>query len=100
MALERLNRDPDIYGENAAHFDTARHLDANENIAPGPPDAKEGRVSYGFGRRLCGVGKYVVNDSLFINIATLLWTSKIERKKAPSGQLFPLNGFADYGIVV
>jgi len=43
-----LNRDPDIYGENAAHFDPALHLDSNENNAPGPPDSKEGRVSYGF----------------------------------------------------
>ena len=49
--------------------------------------------------RLC-VGKYVANDSLFINIATLLWASKIERKKDPSGQLLPLDGFVDHGIVV
>src|SRR5216683_1050141 len=44
-----MNRDPEIYGENAAHFVPARHLDANGDIAPGPSDTKEdGHVSYGF----------------------------------------------------
>jgi len=97
-----LNRDPEVYGENATHFDPARHLDANGDIAPGPPDAKEtGHVTYGFGRRLC-VGRYVANDSLFISIAILLWACKIERKKDASGQLLPLDvdGQVENGIVV
>lgn len=97
-----MNRDLEIYGVNAAHFDPARHLDANGDILPGPSDAKEeGHVTYGFGRRQC-VGRHVANDSLFIDIAVLLWATKIERKKDASGQLIPLNvdGFEDHGLTV
>jgi cytochrome P450 len=97
-----LNRDPEIYGEDAAHFNPARHLDADGNIVPGPPDTKEeGHVTYGFGRRLC-VGRHVANNSLFIDIAILLWAMKIERKKDASGRLLPLDvdGFVEDGLVV
>ncbi|KAI0279216.1 cytochrome P450 [Russula aff. rugulosa BPL654] len=75
-----LNRDPEIYGEDAGHFNPARHLDADGNIAPGPPDTKEeSHVTYGFGRRLC-----------------------MERKKDASGRLLPLDvdGFVEDGLVV
>jgi cytochrome P450 len=97
-----MNRDPEIYGENAAHFDPARHLDASGDIAPGPPDTKdEGHVSYGFGRRQCP-GRHAANNSLFIEIAVMLWAMKIERKRDASGQPLPLDvdGFVDHGIVV
>ena len=51
-----MNRDPEVYGENAAQFDPTRHLDATGEIASGAPGAKEdghaGHVSYGFGRRV------------------------------------------------
>jgi cytochrome P450 len=66
-------------------------LDATGDIAPGSSDAKEdGHVSYGFGRRLC-IGRHVANNSFFINIAVLLWVTKIERKKDALGQLLPLD---------
>jgi cytochrome P450 len=39
---EYMNHDPEVYGENAMHFDLERHLDAKGNIAPGPSDAKGG----------------------------------------------------------
>jgi cytochrome P450 len=97
-----LNHDPETYGDNAAHFEPARYLDANGDIAPGPSDAKEeGHVSYGFGRRLC-VGRHAANNSLFINMAVLLWATKIERKKDALGQFLPLDvdGFEDRGLVV
>jgi cytochrome P450 len=97
-----LNRDPEIYGEDAAHFNPARHLDADGNIAPGPPDTKEeSHVTYGFGRRLC-VGRHVANNSLFIDIAILLWATKMERKKDASGRLLPLDvdGCVEDGLVV
>lgn len=97
-----LNRDPEIYGEDAAHFNPARHLDAKGEVAPGPPDTKEeSHVTYGFGRRLC-VGRHVANNSLFIDIAILLWALKIERKKDASGKLLPLDvdGFVEDGLVV
>ncbi len=94
-----MNRDPEIYGENAAHFDPARHLGDN---APGMSDAREeGHFSYGFGRRLC-VGRHLANNTLFINIAIVLWAAKIERKKDESGEFLPLDvdGCVDHGIVV
>ena len=97
-----MNHDPKVYGENAVHFDPARHLDASGDIVHGPPNTKEeGHVSYGFGRRQC-VGLHVADNSLFINIAVMLWATKIERKKDASGQLLPLDvdGFVDHGIVV
>ncbi|KAH9002681.1 cytochrome P450 [Lactarius hatsudake] len=97
-----LNRDPDIYGEDAGDFNPARHLDSKGEIAPGPPDTKEeSHVTYGFGRRSC-VGRHVANNSLFIDIAILLWALKFERKKDATGKLLPLNvdGFVDAGLVV
>jgi cytochrome P450 len=96
-----MNRDPEIYGENAAQFDPARFLDANGDIALAPDTKDAGHVSYGFGRRDC-VGRHVANNSLFINIAVMLWAMKIERKKDASGKLLPLDvdGFVDHGIVV
>jgi len=97
-----INRDPEVYGKNAAHFEPARHLDATGEIAPGASGVKEeGHVSYGFGRRVC-VGRYIADNSLFINIAILLWATRIERKKDASGQLVPLDvdGFVDEGLVV
>jgi cytochrome P450 len=97
-----MNRDPEVYGENAADFDPARHLDASGKFTSGESGAKDdGHVSYGFGRRVC-VGRYVADNSLFINIAVMLWASKIERKKNALGQLVPLDvdGFVDEGLVV
>ncbi|KAI0302988.1 cytochrome P450 [Russula brevipes] len=96
-----MNHDPEIYGENAMDFDPARHLDANGDIPSGLSDNKEGHSSYGFGRRNCA-GRHMANNSLFINIAILLWATKIERKKDASGQFVPLDvdGFVDRGIVV
>ena len=97
-----MNRDTEVYGENAAHFDPARFLDANGDLATAPPDTKDqGHVSYGFGRREC-VGRHLANNSLFIDIAIMLWATKIERKKDASGKPLPLDvdGFVDHGIVV
>jgi cytochrome P450 len=97
----QMNHDPEVYGENAAHFDPARHLDANGDIKPVPFDTKDGHVSYGFGRRECP-GRHLANNSLFINIATILWTSKIERKKDALGELLPLDvdGYVDNGVIL
>lgn len=96
-----MNRDPEIFGENAAEFDPARHLDANGDTALGASDTKKEHSSYGFGRRICP-GRHLANNSLFIDIAVLLWATKIERKRDVSGQLIPLDldGFEDTGLTV
>jgi cytochrome P450 len=97
-----MNRDPKVYGENAEHFDPARHLETDGDVALGPSDSREaGHVSYGFGRRLC-VGCHMADNSLFIDIAIMLWATNIERKKDASGKALPLDvdGFVDHGVVV
>ena len=97
-----MNRDPEIFGKNREHFDPARYLDASGDLASGVSDIKEqGHFSYGFGRRNC-VGRHMADDSLFINIAVMLWATKIERKKDGSGRFLPLDlgGWVDVGVVV
>jgi hypothetical protein len=65
-----LNRDPETYGENAAHL-TRLSLDAMGTLRGSYPNQGGGYTAYGFSRRQC-VCRYVVNNSLFINMAVLL----------------------------
>jgi cytochrome P450 len=96
----QMNRDPEIYGEDAAQFNPARYLDANDKSAPRPSHKEDGHFSYGFGRRIC-LGRHLANNSLFIDIAIMLWAGKIERKKDASGEFLPLDidGFVERGIL-
>ncbi|KAI9435080.1 cytochrome P450 [Lactarius indigo] len=96
------NRDPEIYGPDAGEFNPGRFLDANGDLAPCPPETKEeGHVTYGFGRRVC-VGKYLANNSLFIDIAMMLWACNIEAGKDEHGNVIPIDvdGFLEDGLVV
>ena len=95
-----MNRDPEIFGKNTEHFEPERYLDANGETAPGMSEIREdGHFSYGFGRRIC-VGRHVADNSLFINIAVILWATNIEGKKDASGQFLPLDkeGWIDIGL--
>ena len=97
-----MNHDPEIYGNDAAWFNPARYLDANGGTAPGlSRTGSEGHFAYGFGRRIC-IGRNIANNSFFINIATVLWASKIERKRDASGHMLPLDvdGFVEHGITM
>ncbi|KAI9439108.1 cytochrome P450 [Lactarius indigo] len=97
-----LNRDPTIYGADAAHFNPTRFLDANGEVAPCPPETKEeGHVTYGFGRRVCP-GKHVANNSLFIYIATILWACNIEPGKDEHENviLIDVDGWVEDGVLV
>ncbi|KAJ8502798.1 hypothetical protein ONZ45_g11433 [Pleurotus djamor] len=71
-----LNLDPEVYGDDAHLFKPERFFDQNGQLVKAYPqtvDTKgEGHVTYGFGRRLCP-GRYVANNSLFIQIASILW---------------------------
>jgi hypothetical protein len=44
----------------------------------------------------------MADNSLFINMAIMLWATKIERKKDASGRLIPLDldGWLDIGLVM
>ncbi|KAI0051317.1 cytochrome P450 [Auriscalpium vulgare] len=97
-----LNRDPELYGEDAHHFNPARFIDEKGNVKAGPADTKEeGHVTYGFGRRVC-VGKHVANNSLFIDIAVLLWATNIEHAKDAQGRKIEIDvdGWVEDGLVV
>ncbi|KAH9965224.1 cytochrome P450 [Russula dissimulans] len=97
-----LNRDPEIYGEDAAHFNPARFLDTNGEVISCAPETKEeGHVTYGFGRRVC-VAKHVANNSLFIDLAMMLWACKIEPGKDENGKVIPIDvdGCIEDGLVV
>ncbi|KAH9996919.1 cytochrome P450 [Russula vinacea] len=60
----------------------------------------DGHSSYGFGRRLC-VGKHAANDSMFIDIATVLWAAQLEHTRDTSGKEVPLDTetYVDTGVI-
>ncbi|KAJ7503688.1 cytochrome P450 [Mycena galericulata] len=81
-----LNRDVQANGADAADFNPARYLDQAGKLKPALADTKEeGHVTYGFGRRLC-IGRHVANNSLFIDIACLLWAVNIRPAKDAQGK--------------
>ncbi|KAF7346243.1 hypothetical protein MSAN_01851300 [Mycena sanguinolenta] len=91
-----MNRDPDVYGADAHEFNPERHLN-NEF----PDTHQDGHHSYGFGSRLC-VGKYMANDTLFINIAFILWALKLEPAKRADGERVSpsVDAFVHTGLVM
>ena len=99
--LWHMNRDPAIFGENTEHFNPSRYLDASGDTIDIAPGMSDGHFSYSFGRRMCP-GRHMANNSLFINMAILLWATKIERKKDASGRFLPLDtdGCVDLGLVM
>lgn len=46
----------------------------------------QGHLAFGYGRRTC-VGNSVSNNTLFLNIATLLWAFNIEKGKDATGKV-------------
>jgi cytochrome P450 len=99
-----MNRDPVLFGKNTDDFDPSRHLDGSGYLGSGVSDStlkEHGHFTYGFGRRNC-VGRYMADNSLFIDMAVMLWATKFERKKDASGRFLPLNleGWVDVGLVV
>ncbi|THU87354.1 cytochrome P450 [Dendrothele bispora CBS 962.96] len=80
-----LNRDPDIYGPDADDFRPERYLDDEGMIKD---ETSDGHFAYGFGHRIC-VGRHVANNSLFIAIATILWSMTINPVKGADGN--PIN---------
>jgi cytochrome P450 len=95
------NHDRAIFGDDADDFRPERHLNTKGNeVLPGPRETNgEGHVTFGFGRRIC-VGKYLANDSLFINTATILWAARLECARDENGKELPPdpNAFVDNGI--
>ncbi|KAF8181347.1 cytochrome P450 [Mycena galopus ATCC 62051] len=72
-----LNRDPSVYGPDAEDFNPSRHLNEFGQLVAAVADTKdESHLSYGFGRRIC-VGRHVANESMFIQIACILWSFSV-----------------------
>ncbi|KAI0066940.1 cytochrome P450 [Artomyces pyxidatus] len=97
-----VHRDAALYGPDAHEFNPDRFLDENGVLNTGPPDTKEdGHVAYGFGRRICS-GKHIANDSLFIDIALMLWACKFEPARDERGDAIPIDidGWVDCGAAV
>ncbi|KAI0028825.1 cytochrome P450 [Vararia minispora EC-137] len=87
--------DPEVYGEDAAYFNPARHLDENGQLKPAPADTKEeGHISYGFGRRIC-VARHVANDALFAAAAMMLWAFNLQAE----GEV-DIDGYIDKGLTI
>ncbi|KAI0261823.1 cytochrome P450 [Gloeopeniophorella convolvens] len=81
----QCNHDPALYGADAAHFNPGRFLDKAGGLVPGSADAREdGHMAYGYGRQAC-VDKNVANNSLFVDMTTLLWAMKFESKRDAEG---------------
>jgi cytochrome P450 len=78
--LWQCNRDPAVYGDDVASFNPERFLDEHD----------KGHSSYGFGRQTC-IGKHVANDSLFINMAMVLWDLRVEGPRDESGKKLSLD---------
>ncbi|KAH8987295.1 cytochrome P450 [Lactarius akahatsu] len=77
--LLQCHRDPSSYGDDAASFRPERFLGAHGEILPGPAEThEEGHSTFGFRKRAC-MGKHIVNESLFIYIATALWAVTFDR---------------------
>ncbi|KAK7443507.1 hypothetical protein VKT23_015679 [Stygiomarasmius scandens] len=97
-----LNRDPDVYGADADDFNPSRHLDSSGKLAPAVPDTKdENHHTFGFGRRIC-VGRHLSKNSMFMQIASLLWAFEITPGKDANGNIVlpdPMDGIDD-GLVV
>ncbi|KAI0066942.1 cytochrome P450 [Artomyces pyxidatus] len=97
-----LNRDPALYGTDAHEFNPGRFIDEKGELWAGPADTKdEGHTTYGFGRRVCA-GKHIANNSLFIDIAMVLWACNLEPAKDACGNPIPIDvdGWVDHGLVV
>ncbi|KAK7694473.1 hypothetical protein QCA50_001659 [Cerrena zonata] len=100
-----MNKDTDVYGPDAEQYNPGRHIDKNGDLyCPFVDTHDEGsfcHVGYGFGRRIC-VGRHVANNSIFIDIACLLWAATIEPIKDAQGKpMMPdTEGFINDGLVL
>ena len=87
--LWQCHHDPETYGPDAASFNPERFLDEHGRLVAGPVETRDdGHSSYGFGRRAC-VGKHAANESLFIDMATILWAAHLEPARDESGEEIP-----------
>jgi len=98
----QCNHDRAIFGDDADDFRPERHLDDSGELVPGPVETNlEGHVTFGFGRRVC-VGKHLVDNTLFIATARILWAANLGRVRDETGTEQPLDigAFEDKGPII
>ena len=82
----QCNHDPVCYGDDASSFNPERFLDEHGDLIPGPAETRDdGHSSYGFEWRAC-VGKNAANDALFVSMATVLWSIRLECPRDEKGK--------------
>lgn len=79
-----MNHDPKVHGSDAATFNPRRHLTDDGKIII-RPECPDGHVTFGFGKRIC-IGRYVAKNSLFIEVACMLWALRITPKLDANGK--------------
>ncbi|THV02578.1 cytochrome P450 [Dendrothele bispora CBS 962.96] len=97
-----MNRDPEVYGPDVDAFRPERFLDESGQNEVTPPDThQQGHVTYGFGRRAC-VGLNVANNTIFIDLAYIVWALNIRPAKDADGKpIMPKRtDWQDDGLVV
>jgi len=60
------------------------------DYAASPNVRERDHFAYGGGRRICP-GLHVAEQSLFINLARLLWGFNIERARGENGEIIPVD---------
>jgi len=90
-----LNSDPEVYGSDGNLFDPARYLPENGRVKV-PDGREEGYTTFGFGRRICP-GRHIAENTLSIDIATLLWAMRFERPEGVQAEL-ELRNFSKGGL--
>ena len=81
---------------NPETFDPTRFLDANGQLDPNAPDPTE--ASFGFGRRICP-GRHFAMESLWITIAYMLATVKLEKPLDETGKVIEPSGEYTPGLI-
>lgn len=75
-----IHRDATYYGDCVEDFRLERWLDADGKVK-----ANMRNFQFGFGRRVCP-GQHVANNSVYINVAMLMWAFEIGKKKDANGK--------------
>jgi len=82
-----INSDPGIFGVDAARFNPDRYLSDDSGAERTETEEREmGSTIFGFGRRVCP-GRYIAQETLAIDFATLLWAMRFDRPMGVQGEL-------------